>query len=284
MTGPVPATPDRPLLEVHDLGVDFPGPGRGGGVIHAVDQVSLHLGRGETLGLVGESGSGKSTIGNAILGLVAPTAGRVLLDGRDITHLPPRRRRELARRIQVVFQDPYGSLNPSRAVGHSLAEPLRCHRKLTRTQAAARVRDVLHQVGLSSDAASRYPAQLSGGQRQRIAIARALILEPDLIICDEPTSALDLSMQAQILNLLLSLQEDLGLAYLFISHDFDVIRHLSHRVAVLYRGRLLEHGPAAQLTETPSHPYTQALLAAVRSPAALGLELGKQLAAGELPR
>lgn len=258
-------TESVPLLEVHDLHIDFTAR-RGRGVVQAVDGVSLHLDRGETLGLVGESGSGKSTVGNAILGLVPVTSGRVAFLGQDITHLPPGRRGDLTRRLQVVFQDPYSSLNPSRTVGDTLSEPLRAHHRLRRTEARDRVATVLNRVGLSTDVASRYPAHFSGGQRQRIAIARALVLDPEVVICDEPTSALDLSVQAQILNLLLELQETLGLAYLFISHDIDVVRHLSHRVAVMRAGHIVEQGPADRVTSNPRHPYTQALLEAAPVP------------------
>jgi ABC-type glutathione transport system ATPase component len=244
------------LLDIQDLRVDH-------GNVNAVRGVSLRIGHGETLGLVGESGSGKSTIGNAILGLVRPTGGQIRFRGEDITAATSRRRRQLGRHIQVVFQNPYSSLNPSRTIGQTLTEPLRVVRRLARADAIDRVHDTLRQVGLPSDATDRYPAELSGGQRQRIAIARALVLEPQLVICDEPTSALDLSVQAQILNLLLDLQHDLGLSYLFISHDIDVVRHASHRIAVLLDGQIVEQGKATTVTETPQHPYTQALLAAV---------------------
>jgi ABC-type glutathione transport system ATPase component len=251
------------LLDVHDLRVSYQERGRHRNPAKpAVDGVTFHLSRGETLGLLGESGSGKSTIGNAILGLVRPTAGRILFHGEDITHAPPARRRQLARHIQVVFQDPYGSLNPSRTIGQTLTEPLHLTRRLTRSEAVARVTDTLARVGLTGEAADRYPGAFSGGQRQRIAIARALILDPGLIVCDEPTSALDLSVQAHILNLLLELQQTLGIAYLFISHDLDVIRHMSHRAAVLRRGALVEEGPIDQITDHPTNPYTRALLAA----------------------
>jgi len=226
-----------PLLEVRGLRVEYrprhP----------VVDGVDLVVRPGETLGLLGESGSGKSTIGHAIVGLVRPAAGRILFRGEDITHATARRRRELSTHLQIVFQDPHGSLNPSRTVGSTLAEPLRVVRRLPRRAASARVDAVLERVGMSPAAASRYPGAFSGGQLQRIAIARALVLEPDLVVCDEPTSALDLSVQAQILNLLLDLQQQLGLSYLFISHDVDVVRFVCHRTVVLRGGRIVEQAP-----------------------------------------
>ena len=252
-----------PLLDVRQLRVEFPGTARGTrSVVTAVDGVSLAIDRGETLGLVGESGSGKSTIGNAVLGLVPPTAGEITFRGENLVGMPSRRRRALGGAIQVVFQDPYSSLNPSRTVGQTLAEGLRYARGMSRRVAADRVRDMLGQVGLPPDTAARYPAEFSGGQRQRIAIARAFVVEPQLVVCDEPTSALDLSVQAQILNLLLELQQRHDIGYLFISHDIDVVRHMSHRVAVLYRGRLVEQGRAATVTGNPRHPYTRTLLGA----------------------
>jgi ABC-type oligopeptide transport system ATPase subunit len=253
------------LLDVRDLRVTFPGRHRGAPV-RAVDGVTLTVDRGETVGLVGESGSGKSTIGNAILGLARVSDGRILFDGRDITRATGRTRRELGRHLQVVFQDPYGSLNPSRTIGQTLAEPLLVGRRLTRREAATRVADILTRVGMPADTAGRYPGQFSGGQRQRIAIARALVQQPQLVICDEPTSALDLSVQAQILNLLLDLQAELGLAYLFISHDIDVVRHMSHRTVVLYNGQIVEDGSTESVTEHPQHPYTKRLLAAAPIP------------------
>lgn len=254
------------LLKVHDLQVHFPGRRRRDEPVRAVNGVDLHLDHGETLGLVGESGSGKSTIGNAILGLVRPTAGRILFRGRDITHATTRQRRELSQHLQVVFQDPYSSLNPSRTIGRTLGEPLRVVGRMGRHDATTRVVDVLAQVGMPSDTMYRYPTAFSGGQRQRIAIARALVLEPQLLVCDEPTSALDLSIQAQILNLLVDLQRQLGLSYLFISHDIDVVRYMSHRTAVLLSGGIVEHGPAEQITERPTHNYTRKLIASVPSP------------------
>ncbi len=250
------------LLRLVNLTVSYPGR-RKNDAVQVVKNVDLHLDEGETLGLVGESGSGKSTIGNAIVGLVAPAQGHILFRGRDITHVSQRQRQEIGRDIQIIFQDPYSSLNPSRNIGQTLGEPLRVVQRLHRSEAAERVREVLTQVGMPVDAASRYPAEFSGGQRQRIAIARALVLRPSLIVCDEPTSALDLSVQAQILNLLLDLQLRLGLSYLFISHDIDVVRHMSHRAAVLLQGNVVEQGPAMDVTDRPAHPYTRKLIAAV---------------------
>jgi oligopeptide/dipeptide ABC transporter ATP-binding protein len=218
---------------------------------------------GETLSVVGESGSGKTTLGNAVLGLVPPNRGTIFFTGEDITSTRPR---HLTRDIQVVFQDPHGSLNPVRTMGQTLEEPLLAHRRLSRAQRRAEVVVALERVGLDSGAAWGYPAQFSGGQLQRIAIARALMLSPRLVVCDEAVSALDLSIQAQILNLLSRLQHELGLSYLFISHDLAVVRHFSDRVAVFYRGRLMEVGAAAQVCERPNHPYTQALLAAAPVP------------------
>lgn len=234
--------------------------------VRAVNGVSLSVAEKETLGLVGESGSGKSTIGNAILGLVPVTSGRIRFRDTDLVGLNARGRRSIAKRIQVVFQDPYSSLNPVRTIGQTLSEPLLVHRNMSRSTIRNHVDEALGRVGLPSEVARRYPAQFSGGQRQRVAIARALILEPELVICDEPTSALDLSVQAQILNLLLDLQQNLGLSYLFISHDIDVVRHVSDRVAVLRNGELMEVGTTEAVTESPSHPYTEALLAAVPVP------------------
>lgn len=254
-----------PLLEVTDLSVRFRQK-RGIPPLRAVDGVSLRVGVGETVGLVGESGSGKSTLGRAVLGLTPVHEGRVAFEGEDITHARSARRRTLSARLQVVFQDPYSSLNPARTIGRTLAEPLLVHRDLSRAETAAAVADMLARVGMPADAAERHPAQFSGGQRQRIAIARALMLSPRLVICDEPVSALDLSIQAQVLNLLKDLQEDLGVGYLFIAHDLPVVRHLSHRIVVLYRGRVMESGDAERVYAEPLHPYTRALLDAVPEP------------------
>lgn len=248
------------LLQVKDLHVNFP-QGRGK-VFQALKGISLDIQPGETVGLVGESGSGKTTVGRVILGLTEATSGDVWFDGENITHASRERRRTLGRDIQVVFQDPYGSLNPARTIGDTLAEPLMNDKSLSRNDIAERVAEVLQQVGMPADTASRYPGMFSGGQRQRIAIARAVIAKPRLIVCDEPVSALDLSVQAQVLNLLKSLQQSMGLAMLFISHDLTVVRHVSHRTVVLYRGDIVEQGDAGQVHERPEHPYTRALLAA----------------------
>jgi len=247
------------LLDVTDLTIEYRRRRRGP-ALTAVDSVSLSLAAGETLGIVGESGSGKSTLARAILGLVPTQGGSINFDGRDITRASGRDRRRLAPDIQAVFQDPYSSLNPARTIGQTLAEPLGAHTSMTRAEIDREVHRMLDRVGLAADAASRYPRHFSGGQRQRVAIARALMLSPRLVICDEPTSALDLSVQAQILNLLLDLQEELGLSYVFISHDLSVVRHLSHRVVVLYRGQAMETGPTGQVCDHPGHPYTRALL------------------------
>jgi ABC-type oligopeptide transport system ATPase subunit len=248
------------LLQVKDLRVNFP-QGRGK-VFQALKGISLDIQPGETVGLVGESGSGKTTVGRVILGLTEATSGDVWFDGENITHASRERRRTLGRDIQVVFQDPYGSLNPARTIGDTLAEPLMNDKSLSRNDIEERVAEVLQQVGMPADTASRYPSMFSGGQRQRIAIARAVIAKPRLIVCDEPVSALDLSVQAQVLNLLKSLQQSMGLAMLFISHDLTVVRHVSHRTVVLYRGDIVEQGDAGQVHERPGHPYTRALLAA----------------------
>ena len=232
----------------------------------AVDAASFEVDPGETLGLVGESGSGKSSIGSAILGVAPVTGGRIVFDGEDITHASTARRRELSRRIQVVFQDPYGSLNPARTVGDTIGEGLRYAHGLTAAETDRRVAAALEEVGLPTTAAQRYPANFSGGQRQRIAIARAVVGRPDFIVCDEPVSALDLSVQAQVLNLLARLRADHGLSYLFVSHDLSVVRHLSDRVLVLRRGQVVEQGAAEVISTTPSHPYTRALIAAAPVP------------------
>ncbi len=254
----------EPLLSVSDLHVHFLQ--RRPQVFRALNGVSFDVMPGETVGLVGELGSGKTTIGRVILGMTPATSGHVVFDGEDITHASRRRRRDLAREIQVVFQDPYGSLNPTRTIGDTLAEPLLMERGLSRAEREARISDVLVRVGMPVDAAARYPAQFSGGQRQRIAIARAVIARPRLVVCDEPVSALDLSVQAQVLNLLNDLQKTLGLALLFISHDLTVVRHVSHRTLVLYKGEIVEQGNSQAVHAAPRHSYTQALLSAAPVP------------------
>lgn len=249
------------LLEVNDLRVSFAGRGVRARSIEVLHGVSLSIAPGEVLGLVGESGSGKTTIGRAVLGLVKASGGSIVLNGQDITHADAKKRRALAREIQVVFQDPYSSLNPALTVGDILSEPL-IVQGATPRDARAKVRTLLDQVGLPGDAAERLPKEFSGGQRQRVAIARALAPEPRLIVCDEPVSALDLSTQALVLELLLDIQRETGVSYLFISHDLSVVRHVSHRVAVIYKGDIVETGPARTVTLTPEHPYTQRLLLA----------------------
>jgi len=268
-TAPEAALPlDRtrvPLLDVRGLVVEFD-VGRHCPPVRAVDGVDLSVAAGETVGLVGESGSGKTTLGRAVLGLVPVADGAISFDGEDITHAGNRRRRQLSADLQVVFQDPYSSLNPTRTIGQTLSETLRVHTRTSAAETSERVRSMLEKVGLDADAEQRYPAQFSGGQRQRIAIARALMAHPRLVICDEPVSALDLSVQAQVLNLLRALQDELGLGYLFVAHDLAVVRHLSQRIVVLYRGRVMEDGDAAVVFERPLHPYTQALLYAAPLP------------------
>ncbi|WP_345800585.1 ATP-binding cassette domain-containing protein [Microbacterium sp. AZCO] len=253
------------LLDVKDLVVEYPGKGFRAKPFQALKGVSLDIRPGETVGLVGESGSGKTTLGRAVLGLAPVTGGTITYGGRDISKLGRRQRRELSSEIQVVFQDPYSSLNPSLTIEQILAEPLTA-RGVAGKEAKARVRDLLDRVGLPANAAGRLPREFSGGQRQRVAIARALALDPKLIVCDEPVSALDLSTQARVLDLFIEIQERTGVAYLFISHDLAVVRHISHRVAVMYHGELVETGEGDQVTARPEHPYTQRLFLAAPVP------------------
>jgi peptide/nickel transport system ATP-binding protein len=266
---PTPASDE--LVQLDELRVWFPIKSgifldRHVGDVKAVDGVSFAITRGETLGLVGESGCGKSTVGRAMLRLYKPTSGRIVFDGIDITMHSDSQLRPLRRRMQMIFQDPYASLNPRHSVGRIVAEPLRVHGISNRREAAARVREIVQVVGLPRDAANRYPHEFSGGQRQRIGLARALALNPELVVCDEPVSALDVSIQAQIINLLEKLQDDFGLTYLFIAHDLAVVRHISSRIAVMYLGKIVEVSVADDLYENPLHPYTITLLSAIPIP------------------
>lgn len=249
------------LLAVEDLHLRYRGRGFRRSMPEVLKGISLQIAAGETLGLVGESGSGKTTIGRAVLGLAEPSSGTVTFDGRDITRLAARERRRLAGDIQVVFQDPYTSLNPALQIADILSEPI-VAQGVDRRSASKRVLELLDRVGLPRDAGARYPQEFSGGQRQRIAIARALALKPRLIVCDEPVSALDLTTQARVLDLFIEIQRSTQAAYLFITHDLAVVRHVSHRVAVMYRGEIVESGTTESVTESPAHDYTKRLLLA----------------------
>ncbi|MFT3797429.1 ATP-binding cassette domain-containing protein [Microbacterium sp.] len=254
-----------PLLDVKDLIVEYPGKGFRAKPFRVLKEVSLDILPGETVGLVGESGSGKTTLGRAALGLAPVTGGSIFFDGKDISHLNRAQRRALSSEIQVVFQDPYSSLNPSMTIEQILTEPLTVA-GVASAEAKKRVRELLDQVGLPSDARARLPREFSGGQRQRVAIARALALSPRLIVCDEPVSALDLSTQARVLDLFIEIQERTGVAYLFVTHDLAVVRHISHRVSVMFRGEIVETGDGDRVTSRPEHPYTQRLFMAAPVP------------------
>ena len=264
------ATPGKELIQVENLKVYFPI--LGGilqtvrGHVRAVDDISFEIRKGETLGLVGESGCGKTTTGRAIIRLRDVTAGRVRFDGEDLSAMSRGDLRRMRRRMQIIFQDPYGSLNPRMTVGSIIAEPIETHNLARGAAKDARVKELLRLVGLNPNYTNRYPHEFSGGQRQRIGVARSLAVEPEFIVCDEPISALDVSIQAQVLNLLIELREQFGLTYLFIAHDLSVVRHISDRVGVMYLGKLVEIGPPSAIYETPAHPYSRALLSAVPIP------------------
>jgi oligopeptide/dipeptide ABC transporter ATP-binding protein len=276
-----------PLLEVTDLKKHFP-IYRGvfskvSGQVYAVDGVSFSIGRGETLGLVGESGCGKSTVGRTLLRLLEPTAGTVRIDGEDITHLGGEHLLPYRRRMQMIYQDPYASLNPRMTAGEIVGEPMVVHSVGTPAERREKVASLFDRVGLRPESAGRYPHEFSGGQRQRIGIARALALNPDLIVGDEPVSALDVSIQAQIINLLMDLQDEFGLSYLFVAHDLAVVEHISHRVAVMYLGRIVEMTDRKSLFEMPLHPYTEALLSAVPIPKASARSRKRVILTGDVP-
>ncbi len=282
---PPPGT-TPPLLRVEDLARHFPVrgalPGQRRGSVKAVDGVTFSIGAGRTLGLVGESGCGKSTLGRTVIRLQQPTRGAIYLEGRDITRLDRRALLALRREMQIVFQDPYASLNPRRTILQTVREPLDVHRVGDRRQRHERVHELLELVGLPASAAGRYPHEFSGGQRQRVGIARALALEPRFIVADEPVSALDVSVQSQILNLITRLQRERGISFLFVSHDLAVIQHVSHEVAVMYLGKIVEQAPVDELFANPAHPYTRALMSAVPVPEP-GRRRNRIVLSGEIP-
>ena len=278
---------DAPLLEVNDLKKHFP-IYRGvfskvSGHVYAVDGVSFSIGRGETLGLVGESGCGKSTVGRTLLRLLEPTSGTVKIGGEDITHLDGPHLLPYRRRMQMIYQDPYASLNPRMTAGEIVGEPMVVHQSGAPAERRERVAGLFARVGLRPEAINSYPHEFSGGQRQRIGIARALALNPELIVGDEPVSALDVSIQAQIINLLMELQDEFKLSYLFVAHDLAVVEHISHRVAVMYLGRIVEMTDRQSLFEMPLHPYTEALLSAVPIPKASARARKRVILTGDVP-
>lgn len=276
---------DKVLVELRNLTKDFPVAGSGKKVaVHAVSDVSLEIFSGETLALVGESGCGKSTLGRLLLGLIEPTGGEVLFDGENIAARKGKALREKRREMQIIFQDPYASLNPRMDVEHIIAEPLNTHKVYpSKEQTRQRVLELMDEVGIPKEFLRRYPHQFSGGQRQRIGIARALALNPKLIVCDEPVSALDVSIQSQVINLLEDLQGQYGLTYLFISHDLSVVRHISDRVCVMFLGCICEIGDTADIYEKPLHPYTRFLLDSVPKPDPTQRDDDRELLTGEIP-
>jgi oligopeptide/dipeptide ABC transporter ATP-binding protein len=276
-----------PLLEVRDLKKHFPVHkgmfSRVAGHVHAVDGVSFHIERGETLGLVGESGCGKSTVGRTLLKLLEPTAGKIIVKGNDITDLDKAQMFPYREQMQMIYQDPYASLNPRMTAGQIVGEPLTIHQVAAGEERRERVARLFERVGLRPELMNRYPHEFSGGQRQRIGIARALALNPELVVGDEPVSALDVSIQAQIINLLMDLQDELRLSYLFVAHDLAVVEHISHRVAVMYLGRIVEMTDKTTLFEMPLHPYTEALLAAVPIAKARSRRRNRVILTGDVP-
>lgn len=280
--------PEKKLLEVHGLTKEFKLSSgmwkKSKGVVHAVTDVSLDIYEGETLALVGESGCGKSTLGRLILNLIEPTAGTVIFDGRDIQKLPPEELRQMRKEMQIIFQDPYASLNPRWTIRDIVAEPLVTHGVYrTKEETTARVEELLKKCGIRPEFINRFPHQFSGGQRQRVGIARALALNPRLIVCDEPVSALDVSIQAQVLNLLSDLQKEMNLTYLFISHDLSIVRYLSDRICVMFLGKICEIGKTKEVYESPQHPYTKFLLEAVPKPDPELRKADKNMLTGEIP-
>lgn len=277
------------LLEIKNLTKEFSAPGSGilkrkKKIVHAVSDVTLNLAEGETLGLVGESGCGKSTLGRTLLKLYEPTSGQIIFAGQDITHLSPRDMKPLRSQMQIIFQDPYSSLNPRHTVGEIVGASLRIHRKSSKTSEKSEIKQLMERVGLNPEHINRYPHEFSGGQRQRIGIARAIALRPKFIVCDEPVSALDVSIQAQVINLLDDLKRDFGLSYIFIAHNLSVVQHISDRVAVMYLGKVVEVARTQDLYASSKHPYTRALLSAIPVPDPEKERSRKQiLLQGEIP-